>query len=163
MILSLSLCVNWILLKHLTAGASLSIFLAPRYLPTEMFIRRLHLNLQRFSKGADGRNAAGLTFVLSGVSGVLSMPFYQTLVTDGKIKQDELDGTRHNLSAAITILKNTPAEKIEAMVAQYNDELTEHMNRFNSVGYLDYLSAFREAQIMEGYVTSIMGKARLRS
>ena len=52
-------------------------------------------------------NAAGMVFTLTGVSGVLGMPFYQSLVTDGSISQNELDGTRRNLSGVIAILKNT--------------------------------------------------------
>lgn len=63
-------------------------------------------------------NAAGMIFTLSGVSAVLGMPFYESLVTDGSISQGELDGTRRNLSAVITTLKNTPLEKIEALVSQ---------------------------------------------
>ena len=64
-------------------------------------------------------NAAGLTFVLGGISAVLGMPDYQSLITDGSIRQDEFDGTRRDLSAIIATLKNTPSGKIEAMVAQY--------------------------------------------
>lgn len=106
-------------------------------------------------------NAAGLTFVLSGVSAVLGMPMYQSLVTNGSISQNELDSTRRDLSAVITTLKSTPSEKIEAMVDNYNDELTEHLNKFNAEGYLDYLAGFRDAQIMAGYVTTIMAKSGL--
>jgi hypothetical protein len=36
-------------------------------------------------------NAAGMTFVLGGVSAVLGMPFFESLVTNGSIGQDELD------------------------------------------------------------------------
>ena len=107
-------------------------------------------------------NAAGLTFVLSGVSAVLGMPFFQTLVTNGSIQQDELDGTRNNLSAAITTLKNTPQDKIEALVAQYNDELTERLDKFNAEWGHDMLGGFRDAQLMAGYVTTIMAKAGIR-
>jgi hypothetical protein len=53
-------------------------------------------------------------------------------VTDGSIQQGELDGTRNNLGAIIAILKKTPPEKIEAMVAEYNDELNTQLNSFNS-------------------------------
>ena len=106
-------------------------------------------------------NAAGLTFVLGGVSAVLGMPMYQTLVTKGSITQAELDGTRNDLSAVIATLKNTPAEKIEAMVDKYNDELTAHLDKFNAEAYLDYLAGLRDAQIMAGYVTSIMAKSGL--
>ena len=106
-------------------------------------------------------NAAGMTFVLGGVSAVLGMPFFQTLVTNGSIGQDELDGTRSDLSAVIVTLKNTPSDKIEAMVDQYNDELTAHLDKFNSEWGQDLLGAFRDAQIMAGYVTTIMAKSGL--
>lgn len=106
-------------------------------------------------------NAAGMTFVLTGVSAVLGMPFFQSIVTNGSVSQGELDGTRSDLAAVITTLKNTPSSKIEAMVAQYNDELTAHLEKFNAEWGQDQLAAFRDAQIMAGYVTSVMAKSGL--
>jgi hypothetical protein len=127
-----------------------------------MLMGSIHqLHLQCFSKGEDDMNAAGMTFVLGGVSAVLGMPFFQSLVTNGSIGQDELDGTRSDLSAVIVTLKNTPGDKIEAMVDQYNDELTAHLDKFNSEWGQDVLGAFRDAQIMAGYVTTIMAKSGL--
>ena len=107
-------------------------------------------------------NAAGLTFILNGVSSVLTMPMFQTLVTNGSISQGELDGTRSDLAAVVKTLQNTPGEKIEAMVDQYNDELTAHMEKFDSEWTQDYLSAFRDAQMLAGYVTTIMAKSGLK-
>ncbi|HZG51080.1 MAG TPA: hypothetical protein VEZ40_02990 [Pyrinomonadaceae bacterium] len=107
-------------------------------------------------------NAAGLTFVLSGVSAVLGMPDFQSLVTEGNVHQDEFDGTRSQLSAAIATLKNTPPEKIEAMVAQYDEELTSYLDKFNTKTHEHALDSFRNAQIMIGYVTTIMTKSDLR-
>ena len=52
-------------------------------------------------------NAAGMTFLLTGVSANLSLPLYQALVTNGHIRQDELDGIRNGLAAIIATLKNT--------------------------------------------------------
>jgi hypothetical protein len=106
-------------------------------------------------------NAAGMTFVLGGVSAVLGMPFFQTLVTNGSISQGELDGTRKNLGAVIATLKNTPGNQIEPMVDKYNDELTAYLDKFNSEWGQDLLGAFRDAQIMMGYVTSIMAGSGL--
>ena len=106
-------------------------------------------------------NAKGLPVMLDGVSAGLGMAFYQDLVTDGSISQGELDGTRHNLSAVIAILKNTPEEKIEALVAQYDEDLTEHLHKFQALDSADTLSKFKHAQIMAGYVTTIMAKAGL--
>jgi hypothetical protein len=107
-------------------------------------------------------NAAGLTFVLGGVSSVLTMPMFQTLVTSGQVSQGELDGTREDLAATVATLRNTPGDKIEAMVDQYNDELTQYLNQFDSEWTQDYLGAFRAAQTMAGYVTTIMAKSGLR-
>ena len=107
-------------------------------------------------------NAAGMIFVLTGVSADLSMPFYQSLVTNGDISQAELDGTRSGLAAIITTLKNTSEEKIEALVAKFDNELTEYLNQFNSKKDQDLLGAVRDAQIMTGYVTTIMVKSGLK-
>lgn len=107
-------------------------------------------------------NASGMAFVLTGVSAVVGMPFFQSLVTDGSISQDELDGTRNNLSAIVATLRNTPPDKIEALVARYNDELTAELDKFNSEWGQNQLSAFRDAQTMTGYVTTIMAKSGLR-
>lgn len=107
-------------------------------------------------------NAAGLVFVLTGVSAVLGMPGFQSLVTDGSVRRDELDNTRGGLSAIIATLKNTPPEKIEALVAQYDEDLTTHLNKFNTKTHEEALGSFRNAQIMIGYVTMIMTKSGLR-
>ncbi|HEX8564030.1 MAG TPA: hypothetical protein VF648_00075 [Pyrinomonadaceae bacterium] len=106
-------------------------------------------------------NAAGMTFVLGGVYSVLQMPFFQSIVTNGSVSQDEFSGTLSDLGAVITTLKNTPGSKIEAMVDQFNDELTAHLDSFNSEWGSDLLAAFRDAQIMMGYVTTIMAKSGL--
>ena len=107
-------------------------------------------------------NAAGLVFILKGVSAVLNMPDFQTLVTDGSVSQDEFDGTRHNLSSIIATLQNTPPEKIEAMVAEYDEELTAHNDKFNTKPHEEALNSFRTAQIMVGYVGMVMAKSGIR-
>lgn len=56
-------------------------------------------------------NAAGLKVLLNQVSTTLEMPYYQSLVTEGTISQNELDGTRNNLRAVAATLKKTPSEK----------------------------------------------------
>lgn len=107
-------------------------------------------------------NAKGLPIMLQGVSAGLEMAFYQDLITDGSISQNEFDGTRHNLSAAIAILNKTPEEKIEGLVAEYDEGLTEHLHKFQALGDTDLLGKFRHAQVMSGYVATIMAKAGLR-
>lgn len=106
-------------------------------------------------------NAAGMTFVLTGVYSVLQMPFYQSIVTNDSISQQEFNGTINDLNNVITTLKNTSGDKIEAMVDQYNNELTTHLDNFNSGWGSDLLAAFREAQTMIGFVTSVMAKSGL--
>ena len=107
-------------------------------------------------------NAAGLNFVLFGVLAALKMPFYQEIVTNGSVSADEFNGTIANLTAVAATLKKTPAEKIEAMIAENNAELSAHLNKFNSEwAASDPLPAFREAQTMAGYVTTIMAKSGL--
>ena len=107
-------------------------------------------------------NAAGLNVMLHSVSTALEMPYYQSLVTDGSISQAEFDSTRKNLGALVATLKKTPLEKIEAMVAHDNDTLTAHMADFNAKEQTDYIAGFRGAQIMAGYVTTIMAKSGIR-
>jgi hypothetical protein len=106
-------------------------------------------------------NPAGLTFVLSGVLSALKTPFFQQIVTNGSVKQDEFHGTIANLSAVEATLKKTPGPKIEAMVAQYNAELSAHLNKFNSEWTGHPLPAFRDAQQMAGFITTIMAKSGL--
>ena len=104
-------------------------------------------------------NAEGMVFVLNGVSASLNMPFFET---DDRINQDEIAFTRQALSAMITTLKNAPLDRVEAMVAKYNDELNTHLDSFHSEQAKDLLVAFKEAQIMTGFVTTVMAKSGLR-
>jgi hypothetical protein len=106
-------------------------------------------------------NAAGLTFVLGGVSAVLGMSFIQSEIIAGGVPQEEYTGTQSDLTAVIATLKNTPGDKIEKMVDQFNDELTAYTNSFNSEWTSAPVSAFRDAQVMMGYVTTIMAKSGL--
>jgi hypothetical protein len=107
-------------------------------------------------------NAAGLIFCLKGVSSALEMPFYQSLITDGSVSREEFEGTHHNLLSVIATLKNTPAEKVEALVAEYNEDLSASYDKFIAIQQSDYIGGFRLAQVMAGYVTTIMAKACLR-
>ena len=107
-------------------------------------------------------NAAGLNFVLFGVIAALKIPYFQSIVTNGSVSKDEFNGTVHNLDAVAATLKKTPASKIEAMIAANDAMLTAHLNQFNSeVIASDPLPAFREAQILAGYITTIMAKSGL--
>jgi hypothetical protein len=125
-----------------------------------VFIHQLYL--QCFSKGEDDMNAAGMMVVLGEVSNALGMPHFQSLVTDGSISKSEFDGTRSNLAALLTTLRKAPPDKIEAMVAQYDNQLTEHLDKFNAEWGKDTLGDFRDAQIMTGYITMIMAKSGIK-
>lgn len=111
-------------------------------------------------------NAKGLIFTLEGLIGDLDMgsapgvpSFSQKLVTDGAVSQSELDGTRNNLKALVVTLKNTPEEKIEALVAEFDEDLTSYLHKFNALGSGASIEKFRFAQIMSGMAVSIMAKA----
>jgi hypothetical protein len=106
-------------------------------------------------------NAAGLIFVLNGVSAGLGMPHFQTIVKNGSVSEDEFTGTQKGLANVIATLKKTPVEKIEAMVDKYNDELTAHLDSFDGEWGKDSLAGFRDAQVMLGYVTSVMAQSGL--
>jgi hypothetical protein len=110
----------------------------------------------------ESMNAAGLTAILSGVSGQLSIAFFGKLVTEGHIKQDELDGTRKLCVRVIADLKQIPHDKIEALVSHFDSELTKYSNDFNAKGAADALGQFRDAQILLGFVSSILAKAGIR-
>lgn len=114
-------------------------------------------------------NAKGLVFVLKGVIAALEMgegpgtsSFYQRLVDKGALSQGELDGTRKNLEALIATLANTPEEKIEAVVAQFDEDLTAYLNKFNALGSGESIEKFRLAQIMSGLAVTIMAKAGVK-
>jgi hypothetical protein len=111
-------------------------------------------------------NAKGLIFVLKGVIADLDMgsgpgtsAFTQKLVNDGAVSQGELDGTRKNLKGLVATLENTPEEKIEALVGQYDADLTAYLGKFNALGSGPSIEKFRLAQIMSGFAVTIMAKA----
>jgi len=107
-------------------------------------------------------NAAGLIFCLKGVTSALEMPFYQSLITDGSVSREEFEGTHHNLLSVIATLKNTPTEEVEALVAEYNEDLSASYDKLMAFEQQDLISRFRLAQVIAGYVTTIMAKAGLR-
>ena len=114
-------------------------------------------------------NAKGLIFTLGGLISDLEMgsapghsSFSQKLVDDGVVSQSELDGTRNNLKALVATLKNTPEEKLEALVADFDEDLTAYLNKFNALGSGASIEKFRLAQIMSGLAVTIMAKAGVK-
>ena len=107
-------------------------------------------------------NAAGVVFAVAAVAGALDLPHFQTLVANGSISQDEFDGTQSNLKSALTTLRNTPQDKIEALVAQSDEDLTAYLQKFNAMGSGASIEKFRLAQIMSGLAVSIVAKAGVK-
>ena len=102
-------------------------------------------------------------FALGGV-GDLRSPMFDRLVKDGKITQGELASTREGLKDVENTLKNTPSNKVEELVSLYGTELTEHFRKFaeETSKNSNFLAAFHDAQLMLGFLSSIMVKAGIR-
>ena len=106
-------------------------------------------------------DASGLTTFMGYIAKELEHPFFQDLVAKGSVSQSELDSTRKNLAGIYATLLKTPRDKIEAMVAKHNEQIMEHAT-FAGGEAVDPLGAFREAQIIAGYFTTIMAESGLR-
>jgi hypothetical protein len=48
------------------------------------------------------------------------------------------------------------------MVAEYNDELSGYFDKFQAGWQSDPLGGFKNAQVMAGYVTTILAKSGIR-
>jgi acyl-CoA reductase-like NAD-dependent aldehyde dehydrogenase len=108
-------------------------------------------------------NAAGLTATLAGVVAGLKHPApHKQLVAGGKISQNEIDATIENLEAALRTLRKTPHHAIDKLVAEYDAQLTQHVDRFNREWTRDSNAAFHDAQILVGYIATIMTKSGVR-
>src|SRR5258706_9250843 len=108
-------------------------------------------------------NAAGLVVTLHGVSAGLKMTaWFEGIVTSGKVKKDELDGAVQMAQALATDVRNAATAKLEPLVAHYNHLLTKHSDSFHAKKGHDPIGALREAQMMLGYVTTILMKAHIR-
>lgn len=97
--------------------------------------------------------------MLGGVSAVLSFPFYEDLVKNKQITKAEFDSTTERAKDLVETLKRVPANKLDALVATYDEQLTEHAAEFNAEWPSNYLAAFKDAEILLGFVTSILAKA----
>jgi hypothetical protein len=109
-------------------------------------------------------NQSGLAFALTGVSTALKMnAWFEGIVTGGQIKKDELDGSSQLAAALATKVRDASSERIEPLVAQYNDVLTKHWESFEAKKDPDPLGALHEAQIMIGTVTMILEQSNIFS
>ena len=107
-------------------------------------------------------NSQQLMFQLGAVSGTLRAPMFDALAKDGKITKGELDSTRERLKDIVSSLHSTPPNKIEAMLEQHGAQLTEHFKKFESEWIGHYLAAFQDAQIMLGFMTTILAKSGIK-
>jgi hypothetical protein len=107
-------------------------------------------------------NSQQLMFQLGAVSGTLRAPMFDALAKDGKISKGEIDSTRERLKDIVISLQSTPANKIEAMLEKYGAQLTEHFQHFESQWVGNHLAAFQEAQLMLGFMTSILAKSGIK-
>lgn len=107
-------------------------------------------------------NAAGLRMTIYTIDSVINSPdWYDEIVKEG-VAPDELLGTRKELSYLDKAMQATPPEKLDAVVAKYDAELTAHGEKFSGEWIANRLAGFRDAQIMIGYVNSIFHEAGIR-
>ena len=104
-------------------------------------------------------NVAGLKFMLTSVATVINSSAFFDQRTGEGVSAAELKGTREGANALVNALNTTPPEKIEALVSQYDAELTNAMNSFQGDWTMNRLQGFRDAQVMIGFVTTIFNKA----
>ncbi len=107
-------------------------------------------------------NAKGLRLVLYTIDSTINSPtWYDEIVKEG-VTPDELLGTRKQLSHLNSAVQDTPPEKLDAVVAKYDAQLTEHSDKFSGGWNANRLAGFREAQIFIGFVNSIFDEAGIR-
>lgn len=108
-------------------------------------------------------NAAGLKVMIGHVASMIDQPIFFDKLTNEGISADELKGTRQDATALAKALDTTPAEKIEALVTHYNDLLTHALDKFMGGWQMNQLQGFRDAQVVIGFVTSLVNKAGIRT
>jgi hypothetical protein len=130
-----------------------------------LFVNRLNPSLcsqWNFSIEEEKMNTQELMFRLGVVSVTLGAPMFDALAKDGKISKGEIDNTRERLKDIVTLLNKTTLSKIEEMLAQYGDQLEEHYGKFESRWVRDHAAGLQEAQIMLGFMTTILAKSGIK-
>jgi hypothetical protein len=107
--------------------------------------------------------AAELTFMVTYVAEMISSPTFFDQLTNEGVSPDELKGTRQEANALVAALRATPADKIDAIAEQYNDELRALRGNFQGEWVMNRLQGFHDAQVMFGFVNSIFNKAHIRA
>ena len=99
--------------------------------------------------------------MLEGVVRGMKMPHFRRAAIGGGVSEGEFDGTLANLAAVEHTLTTVPHEKLEAMVAHFNQQLTAHVDKFHKDSDQHAMQAFREAQLLAGFITTVMAKSGL--
>ena len=107
-------------------------------------------------------NVQGLTFMLTNVAGALEWRFFDSLVNEG-VSASELSGTRHLANKLVSTIKSTPHERLDALVAKFDPQLTQAMAKFQGEWQSKTLEGFRDAQVMLGHVNTIFNEAGIKS
>lgn len=87
--------------------------------------------------------------------------FFDKLTNEG-VSAAELNGTRQQARSLANAISATPSEKIETLVAHYDEQLTNANQTFQASWQMNQLQGFRDAQIMIGFVASLLNKAGIR-
>jgi hypothetical protein len=106
-------------------------------------------------------NAQGLGVMLNGVLSGMTFPHFRRVAVEGGVSEGEFDATLANLAAVEATLKTVPHEKLDAMVARFDPQLTAHVQKFHKAVEQHALPAFREAQTLAGFITTVMVKSGL--
>jgi hypothetical protein len=104
-------------------------------------------------------NAQGLGVMLNGVLSGMKLPHFRRAAVEGGVSEGEFDATLANLAAVEATITALPHEKLEAMVARFDPQLTAHVQKFHKAEHA--LPAFREAQTLAGFITTVMVKSGL--
>ena len=106
-------------------------------------------------------NPHGLTVMLDGVVKGMKLPHFRRAVIERGVSAGEFDGTLANLAAVEGTLKTVPHQKLDAMIARFNPQLTAHVDKFHKDSSEHALPAFHEAQMLAGFITTVMAKSGL--
>lgn len=107
-------------------------------------------------------NVQGLTLVLTNVASALEWSFFDSLVNEG-VSAGELHGTRQRANALLAAVKSAPHERLDDLVAKFNPQLTEAMEKFQGEWQSNTLGGFRDAQVMLGHVNTIFNEADIKT
>jgi hypothetical protein len=97
------------------------------------------------------------------LSDTLNSPVWYSDLTGEGVSADELKGTQQDAAAILDTIDNTPPERIEQLVAEFDGVLTHAHDAFQKGWQSNRLQGFRDAQVMLGFVRSLFNKAGIRT